>query len=198
MKSIAIGILASALCAGPALAQDTLPEFLGIQLGAAFSMPECVSQYNVRSFEQPITPCWGDEVSLGAQQVPSGDFEIEFATDYRTSPAGVKSQRVIVVDGVMAGVTVFTRGLDSQDDLADALTAKFGAPTSAKLEAVQNRMGVTFERRVMRWKLPGVDVEFFGMSGRTDGGIITVYTPAGKAFEERQLAELKARRQGSF
>lgn len=191
-------ILATGLLAGPAVAQS-LPTFLGVQLGGEFSMPKCKYTHSVRVFDQPVTPCWGEEVVLDQNKaLPAGDFEIEFQADYKTTPAGVKVQRVVVVGGKVVGITVSTDGSASQDDLSSALVAKFGKPTWVNTDTLQNRMGATFERKSARWQLPGLDVGFLGIGSTIDSGLITVYTPEGRAFKDRQIAEMKARRQGQF
>jgi hypothetical protein len=153
----------------------------------------------VRVYEQPTIPCWGDEVVLNQNDpLPSGDFEVGIAIDRRNAPIGIASQRVVVVNGKVAGVTISTTGNDAQADLLAALTAKFGKPSWTQADTLQNRMGASFDRVSARWKLEGLDVSFLGMGSRVDSGIITVYTPDGNAFKEKQLASFKARRQGSF
>lgn len=190
-------IFALVVTCGPIRAQ-TLPSFLGVQLGAEFDMPKCVSNHKIRSYEQPVTPCWGDEVFITEPDISTGSFEVGVGTDNTTRPSGIKDARLIVVGGYVSGVTVSTSGLDSQENLLAALTAKFGAPTLTDTQEMRNRMGATFTRIIARWKLPGLDVGFLGMGGSIDHGIITVYTPQAKEFKDRQSAEYKARTQGAF
>lgn len=191
-------IFAVAAAVSPASAQE-LPDFLGIQLGAPFTMSECRISSYVYDVNQPVVPCWKvDVLTQERGPLPEGNFEIEFDPGFDNMPRSVKWAKVIVVDGRMVGVNLSTRGYAYQDDVSAALVAKFGEPSAAHTTTTQNRMGATFERKSAIWQLSPVTVSFLGIGSSLDSGVVTVLLPEGEAFNKSKIEAFRKSRQGAF
>lgn len=189
MKMITMASVLAALLA-PAMAHGA--DFMGVELGTKFDMPECQftgEGYGARyafSFDQPVKPCWRHSILKGKPGGPldkEGSFKIDFVTSDGKSPLGVRSDpTLIVVDGNVEGVQTSTSGYEHQDSLLRALESKFGKPTSLKAEAMENRMGASFTSHEAVWKTPVFEGNFSGMVSSIDYGHISVYTPKATAF----------------
>lgn len=180
----------------PVFAQAT--DFMGIELGSKFDLPECqidrtnYSSHYVRGMDQRVTPCWQHSIlngKPGDYLDHEGSFKVDFVADGSKRPAGVKSNltSLIVVNGVIEGVAVGTAGLEYQDALLLALQAKFGKPTSLTEDVMENRMGASFSSHEVVWKTPTLEVNFSGMVNRLDFGYISVYTPKAAQFTKEEL-----------
>ncbi|WP_336324783.1 hypothetical protein [Stenotrophomonas muris] len=205
MKKMAMASAFAAMMA-PALAHGA--DFMGIELGAKFDMPECeiertnYSSRYIYDSDQPVTPCWEHSIldgKPGDYLDTAGTFKINFIADGAKRPAGVRSNAVklIVVSGVVEGVEAATGGYEYQDRLLQALVTKFGKPTSLSSETMQNRMGATFDSHEAIWKTKVLEVNFSGMGSSTDFGHITVYSPKATAFVEEEY-ERKQKAAPSF
>lgn len=191
--------------AAKAAAARPMPsEFMGVEIGTAFSMPECVTEdpgYGLsKSYafdsKQPVRPCWHGLSPDSDYGRPKGDsYTVEFAPPEGKRPPGVTTASALVVNGRIEGVSFITNGLESQDAILLALTSKLGTPSSLKEDAMQNRMGATFHSHEAEWKLQGGEGHFSGMVGKIDQGIGYVYSAAGSAYVE---AEYKAKHQSTF
>lgn len=183
------------MAAGFALAVD----FSGVAMGQPLSMPECEAGRFPGSyafqFDLAVKPCWKHSYGDRGKPLPSETmFSIGFIAE--KYPPGVRSSELLIVNGKVEGVTVFTTGLDSQDEILEALTAKFGKPTALERTKSQNRMGAEFMGIVATWKLPNVAATFVGIGSRIDGGIVVVRTPIGEASDDASRAEAKAKAAG--
>lgn len=204
MKMITMGSALAALLA-PAVAHGA--DFMGVELGTTFDMPECQftgEGYGARyvfSFDQPVRPCWQHSILKGKPGGPlnkEGSFKIDFVTSDGKSPLGVSNDStLVVVDGRVEGVQASTSGYEHQDSLLRALQAKFGKPTSLSQESMENRMGASFTSHEAVWKTPTLEVKFSGMVSRIDFGYISVFTPKATAFIEAEY-ERKQKAAPSF
>lgn len=178
-----------------AAAQAGAADFMGVELGQPFAMPECVAgKYTGYEFEweRPVRPCWKHAYGDPGEPLPAeSKFQIAFVAAKDKSPPGIKSANLVVIDGKVEGVLAFTTGLESQDELLEGLTSKFGKPATLNRSDWQNRMGATFEGIDAEWSADGATVSFLGIGSRVDGGIITAYTPVGAARESADRAEQK-------
>lgn len=204
MKKKVMASVFAALMA-PALAHAT--DFMGIELGAKFDMPECqftgegyLARYTF-VFDQPVRPCWKRSILKGKPGEAldkDSSFKIDFVTSDGKTPLGVGADStLIVIDGVVEGVQATTNGYEHQDSILRALQTKFGKPTSLKEEAMENRMGASFRSHEAVWKTPALEVKFSGMVSRIDFGYISVFTPKATAFVEEEY-ERKQKAAPSF
>lgn len=180
------------------LAQEA-KDFMGIELGVAFDLPECQrSSYSYKSFyDQPVRPCHlGQPYSTSKPIDVRGTFKTKFIADPGRIPQGAAKYdpEILVIDGVVEGISTFTTGYKHQESLYSALVEKYGQPTETKVSDAQNRMGATFQDRTAKWRLPYGQVQFMGLLGSIDSGYIEVKTDKGLAYEAKELAEKEARK----
>lgn len=174
-------------------------DFMGIKLGASFDLPECQrGSYTYKEFyEQSVRPCHlGQPYSTSKKIDVHGTFETKFIADPSRIPQGAAKYdpEILVIDGVVEGVSTYTTGFKHQESLYRALVEKYGKPTETKVTSAQNRMGATFEDRSATWKTSYGQVLFMGLLGSIDSGYIEVKTNKGLEYEARQLAEKEARK----
>jgi hypothetical protein len=187
-----------------AAARPLPTEFMGVEIGSTFSMPECSTEdrgYGLPksyAFEdkQAVRPCWNALAPDGDYGRPKGEnYTVEFMPPAGKRPPGVVTSSALVVNGKIEGVSFITNGLESQDSILSALTGKLGTPTQLKETPMQNRMGATFTSQEAEWAFKGGKGAFNGMVGKIDQGIGYVYTAAGSEYVE---ADYNARHQNSF
>lgn len=183
---------AKALSRAPAL-QPMPRDFLGVKLGDTFNIKECAVQtfpYGVSSVydyssDKNTFPCWHALSPDSDYGRPKGEtFEVEIIPSQ--SPKGVGNVELLVVAGVIEGLTYSTSGAESQDSLLQALTQKLGKP--AEIEAVekQNAMGAKFSSRTAVWKFNDGQAAFLGIGSRFDRGFGNIYTTVGAKHVEAQ------------
>lgn len=177
-------------------------DFMGIEIGAKFDLPECqadrarYSSGYAFDMDQPVRPCWQHSILKGKPGDyldTEGSFKVDFVADGSKRPAGVRanSTSLVVVNGVIEGVDAGTAGLEYQDALLRALQDKFGKPSSLKEDVMENRMGASFSSHEAVWKLPAFEVNFSGMVNRLDFGYISVFTPRALQFTKDELERKK-------
>jgi len=107
-------------------------------------------------FDQPRYPGLSQLAYLGiGSDWAAVDYEFDFFPDPATG--GHRLFRIALVTNVGARRFVY-----------DALTEKFGSPDDLSSEPVQNRMGASFERAVMRWNRPNATLTVTAPSSRLD------------------------------
>ena len=168
-------------------------EFLGVKLGSEFEIKECAVQtfpYGVSSVydfssSKNIFPCWHAPSPQSKDGRPKDDaFEVDIIPIQ--SPRGVGNVRLLVLQGLIEGLTYPTSGAESQDALMLALTEKFGPPTVTEIVEKQNAMGAKFAARTAAWTFTDGQAGFLGIGSRFDRGFGNIYTRAGAAHEESQ------------
>ena len=151
-----------------------VPTVLGIQIGAPPTLPECPPNgsgwYNVIALKfDCLTPDEGDP-----------NHRTLWLSDDTQAHAGFARVPItLTMDGDnVVGMLISTTGVESQNDAARALTAKFGKPTHFIIDRLQNRMGARFTGVRASWVRPDVVVYFDSTSDDLDNGEIDVQTPA--------------------
>lgn len=194
MKLLTMGSALAALLA-PALAHGA--DFMGVELGAKFDMPECqidpgsYGRLYTYVFEQPVRPCWQHNILRGKpgdSLDTDGSFKVDFVSEDAKRPAGViaASTSLVVVNGLIEGVEAGTGGYEKQDRILQLLKNKFGKPTSLESEEMQNGMGAIFSSIEAEWKTADLEVEFSGIGHEIDHGYITVLTKKGAVFVQEE------------
>lgn len=199
-RAAIVGALVAGALSGAASAQELgQHDFMGVEIGSEFTMPECETtktlnfEMYISDFEQRVRPCW--KAMRPEQPLPTDpSFEVAFVPAQDKNPIGVNRSKVIVSGGRIAGVIATTGGHRYQADLLEALTQKFGSPSKLDREELQNRMGATFSSSNALWALPGLKVDFTGVSGSIDFGVIFVTDAAGDAHFVTEQAERDAKK----
>lgn len=162
-------------------------DIVGIELGVdGYTVPECNRQnedgFNVYSIPYGPRPCTANshaslnspptsEPDLGAT---TGPREIEVQID---PPFGVKSHAIVrMAGGRIERVLIPTSPVDAQRNVLDALTEKYGKPTSLQVRPMQNAFGAKFDSIEANWNLPSLEISFIG-SGNLDEGVIVASVP---------------------
>jgi hypothetical protein len=101
--------------------------------------------------------------------------------------------QVLLTEGVVGDITIFTKGIDVQEEALSQLTDKFGAPSEQQIRVMQNRLGARFDVVESSWSISGTYVRFTGASRNLDSGTISGTTPRAAA---RISGDSKDRRSG--
>lgn len=168
-------------------------EFLGVSFGSKFDIQECASfdfpqgvssVYDLRS-ESNTFPCWLASSPESEYGRPEGDtFEVDIIVG--NSPAGVGNIRLLVITGHIEGITYTTNGIESQDDILQALNEKLGPPTETGMLEKQNAMGAKFNGLSAAWTFTNGRANFVGIGSSYKRGFGDIYTSAGAAYVDAQ------------
>jgi hypothetical protein len=154
--------------------------FLGIAFGQPLraSVRECPSevQYGHKVYREYKAdyPCFN--------QYGSSYIVYNVRTFYKIYPVEVNGN----VEDVEASFKAW-----STQDVAQALTEKFGTAEVDKVIPVQNRMGASFEDHTLTWKGTNVEIDFDSIGSNVDEGSVAAYTNAYVAFKNRDKNEHK-------
>ncbi|MBA0348378.1 hypothetical protein JAK62_19525 [Stenotrophomonas maltophilia] len=163
-------------------------EFMGITLGAPLG-PECPREqipyagavYNLGAAK---SACW---VAMGMQPGARTDTVnndlLTLVPLSNKRPTGTGSVTAVVVNGVVEGLTISTDGFVHAQELFEQLKQKLGAPTKHDTVQVVSGVGANFAGPRAVWELPGTYVQFNGIVGAVNTGVIQVFTNTGKARE---------------
>lgn len=190
MRAFVLGLV---LAASPAAAQAPLTLF-GIPFNEPLNLPECPwretrdymsrdrkatkREYTNTTFSDSL--CFTQYPNIGQ---PLADGTVSFIFPLREQPSmGRLGGRV--VDGKLQRLNIHTRGIGSQTLDFQALTEKFGQPTTLNRPTVQNRMGADFETIEAEWKLDdGTTITYGSALTKIDEGIVIISTPDGDAAQ---------------
>ena len=154
------------LCAPmSAFAQSDPFEFKGIALGSEIAAIESNPRFSCRIANDPI-----------ADQVCS----LRFGEKETIAGAPIGTLLLFYYNGKLQTISISFAAKDFLQ-VADALKAKYGEG-SAKTEAIMNRMGATFENRIVTWRKPGATAEAKRFSSKLDTSSVRFQTDA--AMEE--------------
>jgi hypothetical protein len=183
------------------MSQEPITLF-GIPFNQPISVPECPwkdardymsrdrkatkREYNNTHFSDAL--CYTQHLNIGQ---PPADGKISFVFPLSKAPSmGRVSGRL--VNGRLARVEIYTRGISAQASDFEMLTQKFGQPTTLRRPTVQNRMGASFDTIEAEWKLPdGSSVVYGSALTKIDDGIVIISTPAGDEAEKLAQEEFK-------
>ncbi len=185
----------------PAMSQEPITLF-GIPFNQPMAVPECPwkdardymsrdrkatkREYNNIHFSDTL--CYTQHLNIGQ---PPADGKVSFVFPLSKAPSmGRLSGRL--VNGRLARVEIYTRGISSQTSDFETLTQKFGQPTTLRRPTVQNRMGASFGTIEAEWKLvDGTSVVYGSTLTKIDDGIVIISTPEGDAAEKVAQEEFK-------
>lgn len=179
--------------AGVAATVDSLHSVFGIAFGQPLAIPEC-PKYGSGSFIRygfSKEACWQRPVdAAGCTPIIDGYVGVEFPVltlPYWTRTSGVT---VRVVAGRAEGARIYTSGINGQDAALQALTDKYGKPSSSLNTDVQNRMGAQYTSLNSSWKVGDLTVVLLGTTGRLDEGEVEISTDIGSAAFKSDAAKL--------
>lgn len=196
-----LALLFSVATISPAMSQEPITLF-GISFNQPIAVPECPwkdvrdymsrdrkatkREYNNVHFSDTL--CYTQYMNIGQ---PPTDGTVSFVFPLSKAPSmGRLSGRVVA--GRLARVKIYTRGISTQTSDFEALTQKFGQPTTLRRPTVQNRMGASFDTIEAEWKLSdGVSVVYGSALTKIDDGIVVISTPEGDAAEALAQEEFK-------
>ena len=201
-KAILTSLISTAIIS-PVMAQDGIALF-GIPFNQPLSMQECpwkdvpdfanlsrdrkATKRDYMSTRFSDTLCYTQLANIGE---PPVDGSVGFVFPLAQAPSmGQISGRL--VNGRLAVVNIYTRGIKAQTSDLEILTRKFGEPTLVRHPTVQNRMGASFNTTEAAWNLPGgLSVVYASTLTTLDSGIVIVSTPEGKEAVKREQEEIK-------
>ncbi len=171
-----------------------------MEIGADFGVPECATtrlgQLMVYDFDyaQRERPCFQSKQLVGGgfrALDPDGE---QVRLLLGRTPYAIKDNIALaeVVGGKLEGVSLYTRGLEAQDEVLSLLVEKYGAPLSKKATQTQNRMGATFTSIEGEWVFDDLKVELTGIGASTDTGYIEITSPVGSDSVLRRAALKKS------
>jgi hypothetical protein len=180
-----------------AAAQDVSQKSVfGFTIGKPVSLPECSRQVIGKSvFYYGFTnfTCFGSSnPKIEPSSISSDIYSIYFPVQDKPNLVSGTSIVMVILDGVLEGISFNTAGISTQDVTLTALKGKFGVPTEIKPLKVQNKLGASFDTFFASWALPGLIVQFSPTTGVLDSGLVEVQTPKAKEYvETRRRAALK-------
>ena len=179
-------------CLAPVLAsaQSDVEIAYGIRIGGPLSVPECPKMLRGGAFvmyERSPMPC----VKADAPTAAPGDFTrggmIVFPFNQRPAQSSWDSVGLVMHEGRVGALVVGTFGHAVQSTIFDDLVAKYGKPVESAMLPVQNAMGAKYESIVAQWEVGTVHVQFFGISGKLNQGLLLIGTKDGLAERQARI-----------
>ena len=146
---------------------------LGVRMGSQFALPACPVVMNAVTYTPPTIDCY-DAVM--------GDIG-------KDNPGALHSKRVFLVneprylignidvelvDNIIVGLDLTTRGIDAQDIAYSALVARFGQPSEHHINNLQNGYGAKYASLNGSWDTHYYHVTLSGMIGDPQHGEIRI------------------------
>jgi hypothetical protein len=148
-------------------ASHAAPSILGVEVGAALTLPECVAS------DTMLIPhdCWKSD----PHPWPPQARELFLSEETKARMRFVRQATVIMEGNSVGGLIVETTGIESQDNVVRALSAEFGRPTRYTGDRAHAKP--PFDGISAAWSSPGLIVHFTDMFD-DDHGEIDMMTPA--------------------
>lgn len=195
MKNAAFAVALS-LASVAAVAQTNT--VYGLRLGEPLPYKECPKQVfgQSASYGYPSVVCLQEMLPRPAPADFSRRAQIYFPFKDRPAQSSSQTINASLVDGKLALIVVNTLGLVAQEKIMGDLVAKYGEPVEKTMVPLANLRGARFDAISAKWKLPEIDVEFYGVIGPVDAGQIWIGTAEGfaQAKAEREQYERANRR----
>jgi hypothetical protein len=160
-------VLAAAVATQP-------PAILGQRVGYPVELPQCPEPFD---FFDVKNDCWlmpRREEDVG---VNKGVRMLELSAATLQKASFVKAATITVEGDRVIAMYLHTTGIDDQEDILTALARKFGKPSTAYVERLQNRMGAKFAGVRATWRRVGLIVTFDSTAEGLDDGAIDIMTP---------------------
>jgi len=166
---------------------------MGISVGDRL-VPECPTErsyggllYNVAARD---SACWATFTMRPDPRLNTrNNNALPIAPVDNKRPTGTRAVTAIVVNGRIEGLKIETDGFQHGQQLFGQLQQKLGKPTWQEMGQVISGVGAKFSSPRAVWELPNAYVEFNGILGTVDSGLIVVFTPEQRAREVARHAE---------
>ena len=160
LLSVAMCVPISAIAKNPKGFKPAPLGLFGIDVNASWNVKEC-------GWVQ--TTCF-------TRASPSGSA-ITYTVELRGSPQPdflkFGNFNIVVEDNKIQQIMIFTKGIASQDEVLAELIVKFGEARKFEKNSVQNGFGASFISADCTWTLAGGALEFQGIMGDANTGVIT-------------------------
>ncbi|MDJ1520550.1 hypothetical protein MF545_00445 [Stenotrophomonas maltophilia] len=168
-------------------------EFMGIILGGPL-VRECPQERayggNLYDVASRKTACWATfSMRPDPRLNVRNNRSLPIAPMDSKRPTGTHAVTAIVVDGRIEGLNVETDGFRHANELLEQLQQKLGKPTFQESAEVISGVGAKFSSPRAVWDLPDAYVQFNGIVGTVDAGLIVVFTQAQRAREIARQSE---------
>ncbi|WP_448670467.1 hypothetical protein [Pseudoxanthomonas mexicana] len=176
-----------------AQAKDAPTDFLGITVGSELSVPECGKDLEGEALAKRMrvkglrptyaalsdVTCWRHYSDFGVGE-PLTDrvTSVKLVVPFDKRPAGVVDVSLSLKARTVTSITLSTNGHRSQDSFSALLREKYGMPTESTNATLSNLYGASVESVVASWTFDNIVVDFMGVAGRIDEGMIIVKTRA--------------------
>jgi hypothetical protein len=162
-------------------------EVFGIHLGEDFTIPEC--QQSIVGVERLCFRRYS-----WVRGPLQGEIPIYFPENASPEMAA-GPVLALVVEGKTEGMRFYTLGARSADRNLSVLTSKYGKPSADPIrEPVQTALGVKFDRIFAGWFFKDLTVILDSGSKKVNQGEITIDTPLGREWRDRQAEETRSRK----
>lgn len=178
--------------AGIAAPVDAQHAIFGLALGQPLALPECpkIGAGAHIQYGYSKESCYQRTTNIAAcSALIDGYARIEFPV--LSLPYWAKSVTARVVEGRIEGIRIYTSGIKGQKPALDALSEKFGKPSSSLNTEVQNRMGAKYQSLNSLWTVSDVSVVLIGTTGHLDDGEVEIATPIGHSAYAADAAKLE-------
>ncbi len=160
----------------------------GVVLGSPFALPECADAQRHEAM------CYEHVYGSISELLPTEPhtFIVHFPDGKRPSISKYGSFSVKTIGGIVAQISITTKGLEVQQEVIDQLTQKFGRVQRADKKTAQNSFGAKFNYVEAAWSIGSSTVLFSGMAKVVDEGTLFAMTAKYGAY---LAAEDKRKRQ---
>lgn len=162
----------------------------GIPLGAPFTISECKKdKFGYSGVTDQL--CFERLTNKkDSAAIVNGTVRLRFPL--KESPEIVKGGVIIaqIIDGNIEGTGFNTWGIRNQDEVLNALKAKYGEPSVLEPSTVQTAAGASFQMIKAVWNTDAIDVTFQGTTSSIDSGLVNIDTKTGNEWRSSALKTL--------
>lgn len=197
-----VAIAAGVSSFGAVSAAPGSASLFGVDVGHPLALPACplkrtpgilfTKETYVIDTEKQKSICWtiNDDHVVPLQPPTDGGVKANFVIGQRPTYMSEFDFSVGVANGVVDSVTVFTSGIDRQDEVFAALVSKYGKPDKQQPGRWMNDSGAYLDVIHAQWQFSdGSVVTFDGKMDRYRDGVITALSPLEAAKRERLKKE---------
>lgn len=155
--------------------------------------PECPTQVGLPGDnDAPAYACFqhADARRYGLAPFGTETLYVKWPAGRRPDLANGDSMRVSIIDGIVEGIRMSTRGLAFQQRNYTWLEARFGRPAFKWKITMKSQTGARFDVLKAAWKRPGrITIIFEGAANTTDSGVLYIVSAREQARLSTSLEE---------
>jgi hypothetical protein len=191
-QSLTLLLLMSCICLGQAPKHRSpkkapSAKFLALQIGGAFTLPECEKRDSAPMMYAPGLAhwCWQDLSGIpktgSPEPTPVKDSVLIHMPPAEAPPYIVNNLLTArIEDGKVQTVSFHTNGVRAIEDILEAMTSMYGTPTKQESIKVENNVGVEFQSTNALWLFTDLTVDYQGVDGELSVGTVWVETPSAR------------------